>query len=103
MEITSNNIKIEIGSDTEESYYIADLMVGIGTEKQVWSQNLNETRTDSVTIGKGIQVNSSITNTYTRIDADGNRVYKRGDTNPIAEFTDKGLETQELVVKIKQN
>lgn len=99
MEITSNNIKIEIGSDTEESYYIADLMVGIGTEKQVWSQNLNETRTDSVTIGKGIQVNSSITNTYTRIDADGNRVYKRGDTNPIAEFTDKGLETQELVVK----
>lgn len=33
VEITTNNIKIEIGSDTVASYYISDLMVATGTEK----------------------------------------------------------------------
>ena len=50
VEITSNNIKIEIGSDTVASYYISDLMVSMGVEKNIWTQNANETRTDTVEI-----------------------------------------------------
>ena len=99
VEITTNNIKIEIGSDTEASYYIADLMVATGTEKSVWTQNANETRTDTVEIGKGIQVNSSTKNTYTRIDADGNRTFNSSTNERVAEMTDKGVYTKQLEVK----
>ena len=99
IEITSNSIKIEIGSDTAASYYISDLMVAVGTEKSVWTQNANETRTDTVEIGKGIQVNSSTKNTYTRIDADGNRTFNSSTNERVAEMTDKGVYTKQLEVK----
>ena len=99
VEITSNNIKIEIGSDTVASYYISDLMVSMGVEKHIWTQNANETRTDTVEIGKGIQVNSSTKNTYTRIDADGNRTFNSSTNERVAEMTDKGVYTKQLEVK----
>jgi hypothetical protein len=99
VEITTNSIKIEIGSNTVASYYIADLMVATGTEKSVWTQNANETRTDTVEIGKGIQVNSSTKNTYTRIDADGNRTFNSSTNERVAEMTDKGVYTKQLEVK----
>lgn len=99
VEITTNNIKIEIGSDTIASYYVADLMVATGTEKSVWTQNANETRTDTVEIGKGIQVNSSTKNVYTRIDADGNRTFNSSTNERVAEMTDKGVYSKQLEVK----
>jgi hypothetical protein len=99
VEITSNNIKIEIGSDTVASYYISDLMVSMGVEKNIWTQNANETRTDTVEIGKGIQINSSTKNTYTRIDADGNRTFNSSTNERVAEMTDKGVYTKQLEVK----
>ena len=99
VEITTNNIKIEIGSDTVASYYISDLMVATGTEKSVWTQNANETRTDTVEIGKGIQVNSSTKNVYTRIDADGNRTFNSSTNERVAEMTDKGVYSKQLEVK----
>ena len=99
VEITSNNIKIEIGSDAVASYYISDLMVSMGVEKNIWTQNANETRTDTVEIGKGIQVNSSTKNTYTRIDADGNRTFNSSTNERVAEMTDKGVYTKQLEVK----
>ena len=99
VKITSNSIKIEIRSDTDASFYIADLMVAVGTEKSVWTQNANETRTDTVEIGKGIQVNSSTKNTYTRIDADGNRTFNSSTNERVAEMTDKGVYTKQLEVK----
>ena len=91
LEIKDINIKIEIGSDTVASYYISDLMVSMGVEKNIWTQNANETRTDTVEIGKGIQVNSSTKNTYTRIDADGNRTFNSSTNERVAEMTDKGV------------
>ena len=99
LEITNNLITIEIGSDTNESYYISDLMVSLGVEKSIWTQNSNETRTDTVEIGKGIQVNSSTKNTYTRIDADGNRTFNSSTNERVAEMTDKGIYTKQLEVK----
>lgn len=98
-EVTANTIEIEFISDTDNSLYIADLMVNVGTSKLSWTQNSNETRTDTVTIGKGIQVDSSAKNTYHRIDADGNRTYNKATGKVVNEATDKGSEMEELVVR----
>lgn len=99
LEVTTNSIIIEINTDTNNSYWFSDLMVAVGTEQKVWSQNANETLTDNVKIGKGIQVESSSTNTYTRIDADGNRTYNKTTDERVAEMTDKGVYANELEVK----
>lgn len=99
IDVDTNTIDFEIISDTDNSFIIADLMSAKGNEKTVWSQNANETITDTVTIGKGIQVNSSSTNTYTRIDADGNRTYNTSTGEVVAEQTDKGTKTKELEVE----
>jgi phage minor structural protein len=98
-EVKTNVIEIEFISDTDNSLYISDLMVNVGKAKLSWSQNANETRTDTVTIGKGIQVNSSAKNTYHRIDADGNRTFNKATGKVVNEATDKGTETEELVVR----
>ena len=97
--VTANTISISFVTDTNNAIYITDLMGNIGAEKQTWEQN--ETYTDTVQIGKGIQVNSSETNTYTRIDSDGNRVFNKATGKVISEFTDKGMETQDMVVNGK--
>lgn len=99
VEITTNSIEIEFDCNVAEGYLISDLIVVIGNEKQIWSQNPNETITDTVTIGKGIQVNSSATNTYTRIDSDGNRVYNSTTGDIVSEQTDKGTKTENLEVR----
>ena len=96
IEITTNTIEFEIISDTDNSFIIADLMVNTGNTKMVWSQNSNETITDTVTIGKGIQVNSSTTKTYTRIDSDGNRVYNTITGEITTEMTSEGIETDKI-------
>lgn len=101
--ITTNTIDFKITTDSNNSLEMYDLLATLGKEvnenneliKQTWTQNPNETRTDTVTIGKGIQVNSSTTQTYTRIDADGNRIYDKNN-NVITEFTDKGIETDSV-------
>lgn len=99
IEITTNTIDIKIVTDTDNSFIIADLMVANGSEKMVWSQNPNETITDTVTIGKGIQVESSSSNTYTRIDADGNRTFNGTTDERVAEMTDKGVYSKTLEVE----
>ena len=99
--VTSNIIKIEFITDTNDSCYIVDLMGNIGESKITWTQNANETITDTVKIGKGIQVDSSVKNTYHRIDADGNRTYNKATGEVVNEATDKGSEMEELVVRSK--
>lgn len=96
VKVTSNTITIEFDTDTNQAVFIADLMGNLGEQKQTWEQNANETITDTVQIGKGIQVNSSTSNTYTRIDADGNRVYNKATGEVKSEYTDKGLNTDEI-------
>lgn len=97
--VTNNLIEIELHSDTSAAFYLADLMVAAGEEKQVWSQNANETITDTVQIGKGVQVNSSAADTYTRIDADGNRTYNSITGDVVAEMTKDGIYGKELEIK----
>lgn len=100
IDVNANYITVEFISDTDNTLYVADLLGNVGTEKDVWTQNPNETRTNSVKIGRGIEVRNSNANTYTRIDDDGTRIYNiNNDEDPIAEFTDKGIEVQDLEVK----
>ena len=99
IKITNNSIKIEFEADTIESCWISDLLVILGTQKQTWTQNQNETTSDTVKIGKGIQVESSSTNTFTRIDSDGNRTYNKTTGEVVSEQTDKGSLTKELTVQ----
>lgn len=101
IDVTSNTISISFYTDTNNAVYISDLMGNIGSEKLTWEQNANETYTDDVQIGKGIQVNSSETNTYTRIDSDGNRIFNKATGKVTSEFTDKGMNTQDMTVNGK--
>lgn len=96
LNIDTNNVDFKIVSDTDNAFEIYDLMGTIGEEKQIWTQNPNETRTDTVTIGKGIEVKSSSKNTYARFDADGNRIFNSSTNQVVTALTDKGVETNEI-------
>lgn len=99
LDVNTNYVDFEIISDTNKAFEIFDLMGSIGNEKQVWTQNANETRTDTVKIGKGITVSSSLTNTIWKADADGNRIINTDTGETVAEFTDKGTVTKNIEVQ----
>lgn len=96
---TTDIVDIIFSSTVDGGLEIADLMGNLGAEAETWTQNPNETITDTVTIGKGIQVENSATNTYTRIDADGNRVFDSNSNEVVSEITDKGTTTTFLTAK----
>lgn len=99
--VTDYKFDIKFESSDNNSCLIGDLLLVPGTKKQYWTQNPNETNTNTVKIGKGIQVDSSATNTYTRIDSDGNRTYNKTTGQVVNEATDKGTSTEELLVRGK--
>lgn len=101
IEVTSNSLEFEIYSDTDDAFILCDLMGNLGDVKQTWTQNANETITDTVQIGKGIKVRSSTKNTELKADADGVRIDNVNTNETVAEFTDKGMETEEMVVRGK--
>lgn len=101
IEVTSNTIEYSIYSDTEDAFILCDLMGNLGNTKQTWTQNANETITDTVQIGKGIKVKSSTKNTELKADADGVRIDNVNTNETVAEFTDKGMETEEMIVRGK--
>lgn len=96
IDVTDYTIKFEVYSDTDNSCYIGDIIIVAG-EKQQWSPNSNEIYTNTVTIGEGIQVNSNSANTYSRMDADGNRVFNKATNEVVTENTDKGVVTTNIV------
>lgn len=99
--VSNNHIKIEFKCDTNDGVEVYDLMCNKGAVKLAYSQNQNETTTDTVNISKGITITSSTDeNTKFKADYDGIRVLDRNN-NPKTTFTDKGTETDELVVRKK--
>lgn len=101
VEVTSNSLEFEVYSDTDDAFILCDLMGNLGDIKQTWTQNANETITDTVQIGKGIKVKSSTKNTELKADADGVRIDNVNTNETVAEFTDKGMETEEMIVRGK--
>lgn len=94
--ISNNTLNIKFTSDTDNSCYILDLLLNLGSTKDTWTQNANETVTNTVKIGQGIQVENSNINTYWRADADGSRVFNKTTDEIVREDTDKGTITNEL-------
>lgn len=98
--VTSQTIKVQFVSDTDDSCLIYDLMVNAGGVKLAYSQNQNETTTDTVNISKGITITSSNTETTFKANSDGIRTLDNNG-NELAKFTDKGMNTKEMVVREK--
>lgn len=96
--VNTSHLKIEFRSDTNNSVELYDLMANKGAIKLAYSQNENETTTDTVNISKGITITSSNMDVEFKANADGVRVYTTSGEKK-TEFTDKGLTTKEAVVE----
>lgn len=94
--ISNNTLNIKFTSDTDNSCYILDLLLNLGSTKDTWTQNANETVTNTVKIGQGIQVEDSKYNTYWRADSDGTRIVNKVTGDYVQETTDKAVIANEL-------
>lgn len=103
IEVTAGETTIEFSGDTDNSCYIIDLMMNEGTGVASWTQNQDETTTDTVKIGKGIEVLSSTTDTKAKIDSDGFRVQSTVTQKNVLEATATGIITEELETKGNNN
>lgn len=98
LEVSSRHINIEFISDTNNAIEIYDLMCNKGNVKLAYSQNQNETTTDTVNISKGITITSSNIDVVFRANADGIRLYTlQGEVK--TRFTDKGMSTKEAIIE----
>ena len=98
IEVNSNHINVEFISDTNNGCEIYDLMVNAGNVKLAYSQNQNETTTDTVNISKGITITSTEKETTFKANADGIRTYDKNE-NRLTEFTDTGMITKKQIVE----
>ncbi|MBE5820448.1 MAG: hypothetical protein E7310_06540 [Clostridiales bacterium] len=98
IEVNSNAIKIEITTDIDNSVLITDLMLAEGNIKTSWTQNANESYTDTVQIGKGVRIRSTGSDTELSAESDGVSIKNTETSEKVAEFTKYGTETQELIV-----
>lgn len=98
--VTSNHIKIEFKCDVNDGVEVWDLMCNKGTVKLAWSQNQNETTTETVNISKGITITSTNIEAIFKANANGIRILTlQGAVKTY--FNDKGTCTDELIVKNK--
>lgn len=95
VEVSEHSISIEIISDTDNACLIGDIIVVQGS-KQSWSSNMNEIYTSTVKIGIGLEITSNTMKTRLLANADGVRIVNTINGNTVAEFTDKGMTTDEL-------
>ena len=72
-------------------------MVNAGSVKLAYSQNQNETTTDTVNISKGITITSSNTDTTFKANSDGIRTLNKNNET-LSEFTDKGMKNKQIEV-----
>lgn len=96
LEITNNTLTIEFECNVQGGYYIKELMLNRGADAIEYTQNINETRTDTVQISDGIVVSSSSTNTVSRHDSDGFRILKKDNNDIVLRATENGTETTSI-------
>lgn len=96
---TTELISVVISSTVDNGYCIYDLMLNKGELALEYSQNINETITDTVKIGEGISVESTSTETITRVDSDGFRVLNKNSQEVVLKATDTGTDTKTLTVR----
>lgn len=98
--VTNGHIKIVFKCDTNNGVEVYDLMCNKGSVKLAYSQNQNETTTDTVNISKGITITSSVDDIKFKADYDGIRTLDNNG-NIKTKFTDKGMETNEAKITEK--
>lgn len=89
-QVNSGKFEFRIDCDYDDGYEIYDLMINIGEVSIPWTQNANESTSDTVNISKGITVNSNTTNTKAKMDSDGFRVTNKSTGESVMEGTDEG-------------
>ena len=71
--LTTDSITIEFESDINDGCIIYEPMLNEGNVSSIFTQNASESISDTVTIGKGIEVKASNINNKTSLNADGMR------------------------------
>ncbi len=98
--IQTGDIRIEFNCDTDDGYEIYELMCNFGEVALQYTQNANETKTDTVEISEGIKITDNRTNSIFKANSDGIRIYDKNDeTNITTKFTDKGTDTKMITAK----
>ena len=98
-EITNNEINIEIYSDTDNAFYLLNLLINYGNVKQAFSLNSNEIETDTVKIGKGVTITSSGIDTMLQALSNSIAFIKVSTNQVKTEFTDKGMKTENAEIE----
>ena len=106
-EITNNQFVIEINSNSNDSFEIYDLILKHGSEglenMLVWTQNANESRSDTVQISEGITTTSSVTDTKATMDSAGFIVRNKTTGIAVMEATKTGGKFLDLTSTGKSN
>ncbi len=98
IDVNSQYINVQFSSDITNSCEIYDLMVNSGEVKLAYTQNQNETTTDTVNISKGITITSSNSKTTFKATADGIRTLDENG-NTLTEFTDVGMTNKTQIIE----
>ena len=93
--ISSGDINILFDCDTVDGYEIYELMCNFGEVALQYTQNANETKTDTVEISEGIKIISDTTDSVFRANADGIRIENRNGSST-TEFLDSGTRTNTI-------
>ena len=72
-DLKTDSITIEFVCDTNDGFLVYEVMLNEGESASLFTQNTSESISDTVNIGKGIEVLASNIKNKTRIDADGLR------------------------------
>lgn len=95
--VNNNTIRIELTTDLNSSVLVTDLMLTEGNIQVSWTQNANESYTDTVQIGKGVKITASGSDTEFVAEASGITINNTENNSKVAEFTKYGTETQEFI------
>ncbi len=88
--VNSGKFEFRVDCNIDDGYEIYDLMLNVGSVVAAWTQNANESTSDTVNISKGITVSSNTTNTNAKMDSDGFRVTNKSTGESVMEGTDEG-------------
>ena len=98
IQINSNQVTIGFSSTIANACEIYDIMLNAGTVKLAYSQNQNETVTNTVNISKGITITASDKDVKFVATPDGIRIKNTNTNNDVTYFTDKGMVTDNATI-----
>lgn len=106
-EITAGQLVLEIESNADDAFKIYDLILKHGNEGEenmmIWTQNANESISETVQISKGITAISSATDTKATMDSEGFKVRNKTTEEVVMEATKTGGKFLDLTSTGKAN